>query len=498
MISTAQEGSPVLVDDVLATAAEAAPSPTSGLLVDGDAADFDGVAAYSARQVLRVRDLLARLSAARRLLRFYPSDHPAVSEAVGELHACIGEYHGEGVDAQLCFHDGEIIFGEQILPAESILFDQLVREMTAAGVGTLVFRSGLSAEELRRAMPLLSADSVDVERAGGLEAMRGACNAPHVFVGGIHLVDERIDTAEGAELAVDSYNNAVSLIHEVDRLLSANRAVPAAKIKGVVRGLVDNVFANEAACLQLSGLKSADEYTCYHSANVAILSIALGSRITDDRRFLTSLGTSSLLHDIGKLAVDTRILNKPGVLTPEEWALIRRHPVRGAEMAALIPGIDRAAVVAILEHHMRYDLGGYPQRTPQRPQHLSSRIVAIADAYDAMTSRRAYSDPRPQDEAMALIAKISGTSLDPTLARLFIRLMGVYPARSVVRLTSGEVGVVLRAGATDPTLPCVRVVSGADGTLIAPRDVDLAMVEGLRVSGCLDPSTLNVAVEEYL
>ena len=465
---------------------------------EADLVEFDGVVAYSARQLQRVRELLASLAAVRRLARFYPADHPAVGDAVTALFEVLSVYHGEGADAQMSFHDGEVIFGEHVLTTESILFDQLVREFTAAGIGTLIFRVGLSPDELRRAVPLLSADSVDTEGAGGLEALRRSCNVPHIFVGEVHLIDERIEHAEGADQALASYKSAVSLVHEIDRLLSAGRAVSASQIKGVVRGLVDNVITNQDACLQLSGLKSVDEYTYYHSANVAILAIALGSRITDDRRFLTSLGTSSLLHDIGKLAIDAKVLNKPGALTPEEWALVRLHPVRGAEMAALIPGVDRAAVVAILEHHMRYDLVGYPQRTPRRPQHLSSRIVAIADTYDAMTSRRAYSAARPADEAMALIAKISGTALDPTLARLFIRLMGVYPPRSVVGLSNGEIGIVLRAGLHDPALPYVRIIAAASGNMIEPADVDLATVEGLRVSGCLDQSTLNIAVEDYL
>lgn len=475
-----------------------APLSSGARLGGGDLGEFDGVAAYSMAQLERVRDVLARLAAVRRLSRFYPGDHPAVDDAANELFSVIVAYHREGVDVQLAFHEGEIIFGEQRLPAESVMFDQLVREVAAAGIGTIIFRAGLSAPELRNAVPLLSADSVDVIRAGGLDALLSSCNAPHIFVGEVHVVEDTIDHGETSVEALASYNDAVSLVHEVDRLLAANRTVSGSRIKGAVRGLVDNVLENETATLQLSSLKKADEYTYYHSANVSILSIALGSRISDDRRFLTSLGTSSLMHDIGKLSVDPRILNKPGALSPEEWALIRRHPVRGAEMAALTPGVDRAAVVAILEHHMRYDLEGYPKRVPARPQHLASRIVAIADTYDAMTSHRAYSAPRVQDEAMGIIAKIAGTALDPDLSRLFIRLMGIYPPRSVVRLSSAEIGIVLSAGEYDPALPNVRVVADATGKIIEPRDIDLATAEGLSVAGCLDASTLNIAVEDFL
>ena len=477
---------------------EASLSPAGVIEESGDAVEFDGVTMYSSKQLGRVRDLLARFSAARRLSRFYPGEHPSVDEAVNDLFATIAIYHSEGADVQLSFHEGEIIFGEQVLTGESIAFDQLVREMDSAGIGTLIFRAGLTAEELRRALPLLAADSVDVQRAGSLEQLRLSCDAPHVFAGEVHIVNDETEAAEFGDEVTGAYSGAVSLVQEIDRLFRANRAVSASKVKGVVRSLVDGVLSNEGASLRLSGLKKFDEYTYYHSVNVAILSIALGSRITNDYRFLTTLGIGSLLHDIGKLALDPEILNKPGALTPQEWALVRRHPVRGAEMAALIPGIDRSAIVAIAEHHMRYDLAGYPRRLPPRPQHLTSRIVAVADSYDAMTSRRAYSAARVQDEAMALIVKISGSSLDPTLVRLFVRLIGVYPPRSVVRLTNGEVAVVLSAGTVDPVLPQVRIIASASGAIIEPKDLDLAETDGVRVVACLDPRTLNVEVEDYL
>ena len=123
-------------------------------------------------------------------------------------------------------------------------------------------------------------------------------------------------------------------------------------------------------------MKSHDEYTFYHSANVALLSLALGSMITNDYRFLSSLGTGALLHDIGKMTLDLDILNKPGALSAEEWALVRQHPVTGAEQAALIPGLDHSSIVIVFEHHMRFDQSGYPTLDTSRTQRLAARIVS--------------------------------------------------------------------------------------------------------------------------
>jgi HD-GYP domain-containing protein (c-di-GMP phosphodiesterase class II) len=172
--------------------------------------------------------------------------------------------------------------------------------------------------------------------------------------------------------------------------------------------------------------------------------------------------------------------------------------VLGAEMLSLMPGIDRAAIVPVLEHHMRYDNSGYPKRHPQRPGHLLSRIVAVADAYDAMTSKRSYSAARVQDQAMSQLASSAGTSLDPVLVRLFVNMLGMYPPRTVVRLSSDEVAIVLAPTDGEPLKPTVRIITSPTGDLVDPRDVLLAEQDDLTVVATLDPRLLNIQVEDYV
>jgi HD-GYP domain-containing protein (c-di-GMP phosphodiesterase class II) len=361
----------------------------------------------------------------------------------------------------------------------------------------------MTSQELGRAVAILASDAKEVQAADGVEHMVTEARIPHIQVGAVRMMYGEGGALEGEEGEPQSdsrtaFTNAVSLMREMDALLHSNHQVSSAKVKGVVRSLVDNVLTNRYAMLQLTGLKNYDEYTFYHSANVAILSLALGSCITHDYRFLSSLGVGALLHDIGKLTVDLSILNKPGPLTPEEWASVRQHPVTGSEMTALLPGVDKAAIVTILEHHMRWDATGYPTRTPRRKQHLASRIVAVADSYDAMTSRRSYSAARVQDEAMLLLAKSAGTSLDPALVRLFVGLMGLYPPRSAVRLSDGSVGIVLAPGEDDPLRPVVRRIADPDGGFVTPEDIDLLHTPELSVKACLDPRLLNIEVDDYV
>jgi HD-GYP domain-containing protein (c-di-GMP phosphodiesterase class II) len=459
---------------------------------------------FSSKQVGRARDMLATLSGSLRTARFYPASHPAVAGLVAELFAVVSEYHGEGVDVPLTFYEGELLLGEQLLTEESLAFDQLIRDMTSTGVGSLTLLRDLTPEELVRAIVVLAMDPAKIPEQGGIDELLARADVPHVLVGAV-TVSERVESVEPGqerEMARNSYNSAVDLLRELERAIRLSQPVSSSRVKGVVHGLIEGVLSNRYAMLELSGLKSYDEYTFFHSVNVAILSLALGATVSHDRRFLGSLGVGALMHDIGKTDIEVSVLNKPGALTAEEWALVRKHPVYGAEVAAKLPGLDKSAVVVILEHHMRFDLNGYPQLPVMAEhQHLGSRIVAIADAYDAMTSRRSYSPARLQDEAMSVLVRNMSTGFDPVLVKLFVNMLGVYPPRSVVRLTSGETAVVIRPNATDVTRPVVRVFADANANVLEPYELDLCALapeDQREIASCLDASGLNVDIDDFL
>ena len=280
-----------------------------------------GLVTYSAKQMRRAREVLSRVYAMRRVVRMFPLDNPVVAESVAMLMDSVTSFHNEGVDVHFAFFEGEILLGEQILTEESVMFDQLVRDLASIGVGSLSVLRGVTSEELGRAVVLLAMETDEVESAGGMHRLIEGADLTHIELGEVRAIEKAEEiTGDPSEEARAAYNGAVSLLREMDRLLRTKRSMPASKVKGAVRSLVDNVLSNRDAMLQLTGLKDYDEYTFYHSANVAILSLALGSMVTTNYRFLESLGVGALLHDIGKLAVDLEILNKPGALSPEEWA----------------------------------------------------------------------------------------------------------------------------------------------------------------------------------
>ncbi|MCL2503013.1 MAG: HD domain-containing protein [Coriobacteriia bacterium] len=456
-------------------------------------------AKYTAEQVRRARELLTRLYSTRRSHRLYPSTHPTVKESLKRLADVVRAYHAEKVDITLTFHEGEVYLGDQLLPAETRSFAQLIYDLEDIAVGTITIYQDATEEEIGSLLSVLASETEEVDAAGGSSAMLLALGVEGVRITTL-IAAKRVSISdeESEAVAWESYSGALQLVREVNRLVrSGALAAAAGKVKKPVRSLVDNVLTNRAAMLRLTGLKDYDEYTFYHSANVAILSVALGSMITEDYRFLTSLGIGALLHDIGKLTVDFDILNKASTLSDEEWEIMQKHPQAGASMAVGMPGMDRTVIVAILEHHMRFDGQGYPTRTPFCKQNLASRIIAVADTFDAMTSKRSYSGERLQDQAVAELLKGCGSALDPVLVRLFIYTMGIYPPRSLVLLEDGRLAVVLEPGA-NPMRPKIRVIATPAGKLVNPIDIDLEEMTGIVVNRCVDPELVSVDIDDYL
>jgi HD-GYP domain-containing protein (c-di-GMP phosphodiesterase class II) len=209
------------------------------------------------------------------------------------------------------------------------------------------------------------------------------------------------------------------------------------------------------------------------------------------------LGLSALLHDIGKVRTPLEVLNKPGALTPAERVIMRRHPVDGAAILRASRDIPRLAPIVAFEHHLRQDGQGYPSGVLRTPVNVGTVICSIADAYDAMRSTRVYQPATPADRIMEIMIHNDGTQFEAALVRRFIRLMGVYPPSTLVRLTTGEVGVVIDSG-SDNAGVVVRIILDPSGArlevpqvrhLESQDDEDSA---GIGIETALDPKACGI------
>jgi putative nucleotidyltransferase with HDIG domain len=247
----------------------------------------------------------------------------------------------------------------------------------------------------------------------------------------------------------------------------------------MIDGLAHAVVQNRSALMALTALKDYDNYTFTHMVNVSILTMAQARGLGVDGPMLREFGLAALMHDIGKVKTPSEILNKPDKLTDEEFAIMKRHVVDGAEILRSTPEIPTLAPIVAFEHHLRIDGTGYPHGVSRPHLNLATMLCGIADVYDAMRSQRKYQQAYPSERILAVLQRNDGTQFDQNLIRRFVQLLGIYPVGNLVQLDSGEIAIVLQVHAPDPYRPKVRVLFANDGArLELPRDINLWEVDG--------------------
>ena len=243
-----------------------------------------------------------------------------------------------------------------------------------------------------------------------------------------------------------NYSYIMASIKEVGENISVNKRSGTRKCVRIIQNIVDNIIEDESIYLGLSTIRVYDDYTYTHSVNVSILCMCLGKYLGLPKAMIVKIGVCALFHDLGKILLSPDILNKIGKLTVRENEEIQKHPLNSVRLIfKLRISRDRKAdiLLAPFEHHLQYNLRGYPFVDWQKPISLSGRILSIADVYDALTSVRSYRNyALTPDQALIMMMDSSGENFDPILLKAFIGMLGVYPIGSLLMLDTGEMGLV--------------------------------------------------------
>lgn len=279
------------------------------------------------------------------------------------------------------------------------------------------------------------------------------------------------------------YSKASGLVKNFMEEVKFGRPINALAAKKAVAYCVDSVLNAPDALMLMTQLKSRDEYTAQHSMNVCIFSIALGRQINLPLDELNNLGLCGMMHDMGKMQVPLEVLNKPGRLTSDELTLMQSHTAKGWKILLNTQGMYAGAVDVAYSHHERLDGKGYPRQLKAEQITPYTRIVAIADAYDAISSDRVYKKGQTHLEAIKILTEASSTGhLDSGLTMKFIECLGTYPAGSLVELSSGEVGMVIEVNPKAKLKPKVLMLLDKNKQHCNHYIADLALL-GLNVDG---------------
>ena len=305
------------------------------------------------------------------------------------------------------------------------------------------------------------------------------------------------------EQAKQTYLHALAAVKEVAQKVSQRSVAGIRKARRLAQTMVDLVLEDETLLLGLSTIRDFDDYTYTHSVNVALLSMSLGRRIGLSQVFLEQLAICGMFHDLGKVEVPKDIITKPDMLNTGEWEHIRRHPLIGVHRVLRLHAsrdMRSRVVMGPFGHHLNYDLSGYPRLHFTKTLTLFVKILRIADTYDALTADRAYRARsfRP-DEALKMMWEKVGIEYDPILLKTFINMMGLYPVGTVLKLDSGELGLVVDyPSESDRTRPQVLLlVDDGQGGLKGSEKLNLAERDQ-KIIKCLHPSVLGIQPSQLI
>lgn len=242
---------------------------------------------------------------------------------------------------------------------------------------------------------------------------------------------------------------------------------------------VHSIMNNPDAMIWMSKIKDEDQYTAEHCLNVCILAIAFGRHLRLTESELQVLGLCGLLHDVGKMRSPQEILDKPGKLTEEEYKVIQQHTIDGHRLLSDTTSgvVHSLAKDVVLNHHERPDGSGYPRGLDSSSISEFSRIIAVVDAYDAITSNRCYSRAKSPVEAQKIIFENRGKQFDEEIALEFIKTVGPYPPGTIVELRNGMVGIVLTGKHKFRHLPTIVVLRDQNKDAMDERTVELHLTD---------------------
>lgn len=310
---------------------------------------------------------------------------------------------------------------------------------------------------------------------------------------------QTISTREELTSAVQIHQEANQTIQGVMSDIRLGKHSEMENIEPAVRGIVDSIFRNSGALIQLGGIRTKDQYTFAHSVNVCALLTAFARTLKLGHDITRQLSIGGMLHDIGKMRVPDAILNKPARLTESEFDEMKQHVQYGEDILSKISWMSPIALQITTQHHERYDGSGYPAGLQGAQISQFGQMAAIADVYDAISSTRVYHEGMEPAMAIRKLQEWSEQHFNAELVGHFIRSVGIYPIGTLVRLESGLLGIVIEHFATNLLRPVVRVVYDVRKRWkVAPHDLDLSRQTADRVVAYESPAKWDIAISDFL
>ncbi|MEK6743423.1 MAG: HD domain-containing phosphohydrolase [Nitrospirota bacterium] len=375
--------------------------------------------------------VVAQLTAAVTNIGLYSASHPQVGQYIDKTHAVLAGLLEVSPEVTIMLVGNDLVAGDRPLPADSAYVTNFTKILRRKSIERVTFVAGLPRAELQgfiqdlappdaasiKATSFIKLGKVELrvkQAGGGGQAGEGA---QHGWVGAEDAPPEVLE--ELVKLTTAEMDELKDLYLRIKK----HKQIDVRSVDGMVKRFIKGFREEVNPLRMLASLKSSHEYTFTHVVNVGILTMAQAESLGFAGEHLHQIGVASFLHDIGKLFVPEEILNKQGKLSADERMIIETHTTKGARYLMGTEGIPKLAVLASLEHHLKFDGTGYPSIKGGWTPNIASQMISVADVFDAMRSRRSYQEPQPMNKIESILKGGAGKSFNPKLIDNFFKLI---------------------------------------------------------------------------
>jgi len=422
--------------------------------------------------------------------RIYNVEHRLFVESLEKTYTSLTKAFAGEKELVIGMLEKELASGEDIFFELSKKVAKTIVYFKKIDVERIIFHSAVSKEELTKFISFLIIPIEDIKHKP--QEYLSFAGIRNIEVGKIKASEKDFGEKEGKE--ENEFKHYQGSLKRLSSLLDGilnNNTVDDLNLKFIANDIMDNLKDGYQIFSKLKEVKNYDMTTFTHLLNVSILGIYFSHKLSFSRDDCLDVGIAGLFHDIGKLYIAKQIIQKKGKLDQEEFDKIKSHTVLGAEI--LLSHIDNLTIlpaVVAFEHHLQYNLEGYPKLSFPHKINIVSSIIAICDVYDALIQRRSYKRDYPPETIYEIMIKDKGKRFDPELLDIFFKIMGVWPRRTIVRLEDGRIAIVKQENEDDIFSPIVEVVDGGPKELI-----DLKINKEIKIKQSLNPLTEG---EKYL
>ena len=391
------------------------------------------------------------------MARLYGVEHPKFSASVDTVYKALQDVFKEREEIIIGIVGDELAFEKEIFFELSKMAKPIIGHFQKIKIEKIAFARAMRKEDLNKFIVFITSHKEEQDKTPQ-ESME--------LLGISHIVVSKIGLPQGVP-AQDKdggnsllYDEAMDKFSEtMDKVLNKEE-IDYFSLKFIVGNVMGSLTGQYQELLKLATIKRYDVRTFSHILNVSILSMHFASKLGFSRDDVMEIGIAALFHDIGKLYISRAIINKPSKLDDEEFSKMKSHVKLGTEI--LLRYTDKIGILPVLvafEHHVRYDLKGYPRLFIQRRPNIISLIVSICDVYDALSQKRSYKDDYSPDLIYSIMVKDKNTAFEPELLDKFFKTMGVWPIGTVVSLTDKSIAVVRQENEDDIFAPKVEVIN---------------------------------------